>query len=586
MHGRAKTPARHPCEGGSRTRLARCALSLAAGLLLLLPGPGAAAADSSADYDYRVDLSGDRVQVKARFSLRDSKDFAFLTTFSGRPVTDLKLRDAGGERAVNTTDDPGVYRVDGLRAGTVEIEYGLDLPRQCRTGSCIAESGAVFLGGDLVLFPLGVEPELPARVNVRFMLPRAWNLVTLDGARDPEVAAGSLAEVGRQIFLPGDQIHSRAPGGELVVVLAPGWQVGAEAVVGLLEAALHEQLRLLGPAEDAETRPLIRVTPTAARSSAALVAAGDGLYQLNLDGRAQHRNLAYQLVGPLASLFEARLSTSLAGADGPALAWWRTGFTRYTATLASVRSGSLTEDQFIEALFEAWQTVSSGSPLAGTVSLAGAGGRDDDDARDYLSDGGFLTCFLLDVRLRSATMGGSSLATLLGRTRGRVIDNGFLQDEVARLAGRDAGNLFRVSVLETSPPPLPEEAARAGLELVDAGTGRPFVGFSLDGDDPVIRRVFASGPARSMGLRAGDRITAVDGTAVASSDDIRAHLATHGPGDAVDISVRSEDGQVYSAVLNLWERTETVLRRQEDPAPSVHNAWTDLTHGGAAAFAN
>ncbi len=50
--------------------------------------------------------------------------------------------------------------------------------------------------------------------------------------------------------------------------------------------------------------------------------------------------------------------------------------------------------------------------------------------------------------------------------------------------------------------------------------------------------------------------------------------------------MRSENGAIYTAVLNLWERVSPVLRRSERASLSAVNAWRNLTHGEATTFAN
>ncbi|MFQ5718177.1 MAG: PDZ domain-containing protein [Acidobacteriota bacterium] len=571
-------------------------LALAAPLLpVARPATGAplAAAASSrevagppAEFIYRIDLTGGKAVVAARFPVRENKDFAFLTSSSQGVVSDLTVRDAAGERPVVQTGETGIYRVDGLAAGPVEATYTLTLATPCGRAACRDEGGVSVAGKDMILYPMGVDPDVESRVRVDFILPPTWSVVTSAGAAGSSLSVPTLSALSREHLLIGNQIAKKLPGGELLAVQKTGWQVGADDVAGLIGVAVAEQERLLGDRSATGGSILIRVTSASARRSASMVEVAPRVYQLHLDGRSERSAMAHQLVGPLATLFETRLSHAMAGAAAGSVGWWRVGFPRYTATLAAVRAGTLSQSDFIDRIFAAWRLVSAGSPLAGKVSLADAGSRSGDDAQEFVAAGGFLTCYLLDVRLRAASDGRVGLGTLLADMVGHTVDNGFLQDEVARMTSRDVGNLLRVSVLDSSAPPLPEEASRAALELVKAGTGEPFVGFSLEDDEPVIRRVFASGPARSMGLRAGDRITAVDGTLVSSVADVQAGLAGRAPGDAVGISVRTDDGQIYSAVLKLWERTETILRRAESAPPAARQAWSALTHGDATTFAN
>lgn len=58
-------------------------------------------------------------------------------------------------------------------------------------------------------------------------------------------------------------------------------------------------------------------------------------------------------------------------------------------------------------------------------------------------------------------------------------------------------------------------------------------------------------PAASAGLAAGDTITAVDGTAIASPSDLTSALAQHKPGDSVTISWVDSAGAAHSASVTL-----------------------------------
>jgi S1-C subfamily serine protease len=102
----------------------------------------------------------------------------------------------------------------------------------------------------------------------------------------------------------------------------------------------------------------------------------------------------------------------------------------------------------------------------------------------------------------------------------------------------------------------------------------------------VISHVFESGPAKARGLRPGDRVVKVDEVEVDGPTTVEMMLAARKPGDPVEISVQSEDGQIFTAVLTLWERVSPVLRRSERASLSAVNAWRNLTHGEATTFAN
>jgi putative serine protease PepD len=63
-----------------------------------------------------------------------------------------------------------------------------------------------------------------------------------------------------------------------------------------------------------------------------------------------------------------------------------------------------------------------------------------------------------------------------------------------------------------------------------------------------IAQVSAGGPAASAGIRAGDVVTKFGDTSVASPNDLVAAIASHHPGDKVDVTVRRGSSTVHATV--------------------------------------
>lgn len=77
-------------------------------------------------------------------------------------------------------------------------------------------------------------------------------------------------------------------------------------------------------------------------------------------------------------------------------------------------------------------------------------------------------------------------------------------------------------------------------------------GSTASGAGATIAGVIDGTPAAAAGLAAGDVVTAVDGAAVSSSDELAAVLATHRPGDEVTITwVSGSTGATSSATVTL-----------------------------------
>ncbi|HZR96526.1 MAG TPA: trypsin-like peptidase domain-containing protein [Gaiellaceae bacterium] len=76
---------------------------------------------------------------------------------------------------------------------------------------------------------------------------------------------------------------------------------------------------------------------------------------------------------------------------------------------------------------------------------------------------------------------------------------------------------------------------------------------STNGAGAQIVAVVSGSPADKAGLKAGDVVTSVAGTTVASGDDLTAAVATHKPGDAVDVTI-TRDGKSQTLKVTLGVR--------------------------------
>lgn len=86
----------------------------------------------------------------------------------------------------------------------------------------------------------------------------------------------------------------------------------------------------------------------------------------------------------------------------------------------------------------------------------------------------------------------------------------------------------------------PSTSPYVGVHVIDAGRGGPLI----DGVDP-------NGPAAAAGLVAGDVISAVDGAAVASVDQLKTAIAAHVPNDVVTLTVIHTDQTSGDAAVTL-----------------------------------
>ncbi|NBV45870.1 MAG: PDZ domain-containing protein [Planctomycetia bacterium] len=127
-----------------------------------------------------------------------------------------------------------------------------------------------------------------------------------------------------------------------------------------------------------------------------------------------------------------------------------------------------------------------------------------------------------------------------------------------------------VGVVSVASRPIPPRPRYVG----DDDHTTPALGVTLDGESAAsgtrLRRVNPGGPARAAGLRRGDRIVALDGLPVASTDDLAARLRAARIGDLVTIAYQ-RDG--------LYRETEATLASRAD-AQSDKPRRRDLAFSG------
>jgi putative serine protease PepD len=177
----------------------------------------------------------------------------------------------------------------------------------------------------------------------------------------------------------------------------------------------------------------------------------------------------------------------------------------------------------------------SGSVTTGVISALD---RQIDAPNGFQIDGVLQT----DAAINPGNSGGPLLDS-----EGRVI--GVNSQIAASAAAQNSGVGFAVPV-DTVKEVVPQ--------LLDGGEiERAYLGVS-SGQDPeqsgaVV--ITPGGPAASSELRPGDRITAVDGREIATSDDLASAIDDHKPGDRVKLTVQ-RDGEQRTIEVELGTRPD------------------------------
>ena len=190
--------------------------------------------------------------------------------------------------------------------------------------------------------------------------------------------------------------------------------------------------------------------------------------------------------------------------------------------------------------------------------------------------GGTVTGGMISALNRSVTIQGSSSVNTMsliqmdasvspGNSGGGLFNmNGELVGIVnAKSSSSDAEGLgFAIPI---------NDAIKVAQELLENGyvTGRPYLGITylavtdaqtasqlgVNAYGVYVVEVVKGGPAEKAGLQAGDRIVSVDGTEIASKDDLGTLMQKHAAGDTLSITI-ARDGQMQTVNVTLGEKTE------------------------------
>ena len=106
---------------------------------------------------------------------------------------------------------------------------------------------------------------------------------------------------------------------------------------------------------------------------------------------------------------------------------------------------------------------------------------------------------------------------------------------------------------------IPSDAVKSVADTIISGgkVQHAYLGVTIatvsSGSGAQVSAVKAASPASTAGLKAGDVVTAIDGTAVTTADDLTAKISAHQPGDKVTLSV-TRNGSTLKLDVTLGTR--------------------------------
>ena len=282
--------------------------------------------------------------------------------------------------------------------------------------------------------------------------------------------------------------------------------------------------------------------------------------------------------------------------------WISEGLTSYYGTLALVRAGLMTPQQYLDNIarlitefekqpgrsersiedtsWDTWffglRTISQDNNLANT-------------SYSYY-DGGQIMGHILDFAIRQDTNNRKSLDDWMRLLYSRYAlpKPGFEPDDAvhaaSEIAGQDVSDIFRRYISGKELIPYEPYFAYAGVAVekkLDSSKSWAGVTFTKqDNGTTTIKNITPGGPAESAGLDKDDVIVALDGRAITSSDDVEAFIAAYKPGVTVRVFVQRL-GQMREFPLALapnpyYTYSLTPMEHPTAQQQAIYNSWLGI----------
>lgn len=253
--------------------------------------------------------------------------------------------------------------------------------------------------------------------------------------------------------------------------------------------------------------------------------------------------------------------------------WWMEGLTSYYADVILQRAGlrdNAGADWFWDAQAQVFRGMSrapgygKSSPERSSWSVW----EPNPSTRISYYDQGQVLGLLLDVKIRTETDNRRSLDDVF-RFLTRWVDYpeagyrpGDLERAIYAVTGWDCSQFFDRYVSGLLPPPYQEILGPAGLQVLQAEPGDPYLGFGTS--DRMELEVREGSAVYAEGLRSGDRLTHLGATRVASATELREAIDGLLVGESVEVRVLRGDAEV-SVTIEVGERTRPLFLIRPDP---------------------
>jgi predicted metalloprotease with PDZ domain len=536
-----------------------------------------------------ITFSGlDRDILDLRFPLwttggrvRRSGDDLMELTATGPERLPLRIRRLGPEH----------WQVDVRGVAEPVIHYRIWANDPSPRGAQVNTRHAYLNPAAVLLYP----PQLPRMpVTVRFRIPSSWKVAsTLEPTFDPTVfRAADFLEVFEAPFEAAafeERFFTVRGMNVTLVTHDPPSGLDRAALLQGLERLLDQAVNLFGVVPASDHLFVFHFQGEGTREAMGLPAATSVQWGLPLTGNGMDELLRTTLEGFLHAWLGGRIR------PGPMLQafltdpfvtdsyWFLDGAAAYYTELLAIRAGRARPERLQERLGREITRLQNTAARSFRSAAESSLGLWDQEAEGWRSPQrgldhrgkGLLLCFQLDLEIRRATANRRSLDDLMSLLAGWFGRSGRAFDESAdlllaagALARTDLTSFLDQYVYGTVELPYEEALGVVGwtLRTVTAEVARAGFEAEPEGKETLrIASVVEGSPAARAGLRAGDRIMAINGSSNLAALNGIVELAR--PGDILTLRVRRA-GREEEISFPLSSGQAQVFRVESSPTPT------------------
>jgi predicted metalloprotease with PDZ domain len=405
-------------------------------------------------------------------------------------------------------------------------------------------SNGVLIGTAMIVYPV-LPPEMSLQdISIEFNLGNKVAILPDKKIGDNKYELNSIKDVfdtywalgSYETMIIGEESKQLNLG-----IQNPGFSFTMDHLAGELRTIWDQLLALFVQMPENHPYMFVSISPMSEKSNQLFNsgASSPGSISILLDAKLTDEMLNEQYGLFVYNLFTQWVPISFYPENRIGSNWLIQGAANYYQLLVLLRSGLITEDQFMGHLLSTYEFYSINYDQR-HISVRTA--REVSTAQGYVQTAELLTACAVDLRLRSPERRNSSLDDILAELTARFHsgNNSFSDMQLYELIDTISGQFLRPfidSCLNLNAKiPFPAILSDFGISLERVTNGKPDLGLVFESITNLsINNLKRGGAASKAGLEAGDKVLKIDGKLFASVNPLVEYVESKKAGDKIKV---------------------------------------------------